>query len=205
MRTFTLAAILVFAVGTPVFAQSVVEKGRYQAVLGDCAGCHTAPGGKPLAGGTILETPFGKIAAPKVYDPEARCHDDEHGRTVFIVELGYPEGCPPIPSEYDGQLGELEITVEGTPPTAGIMEPVDLAARDVAYVAEGCAMRATFTGSVGTLELEAAASLEGMGYDLLGTGRWTPAGGAGCDLTIGGKYSNYSEVHEHDAEEEEVD
>ncbi len=66
MRTLAVAAILLSAAGTQAFAQDVVAEGRYQAVLGDCAGCHTMPGGKPLAGGTVLETPFGKIAAPNI-------------------------------------------------------------------------------------------------------------------------------------------
>ncbi|MBS0247508.1 MAG: c-type cytochrome [Proteobacteria bacterium] len=43
-----------------------IEAGRYQAVLGDCAGCHTAPGGKPYAGGVALDTPFGTLVAPNI-------------------------------------------------------------------------------------------------------------------------------------------
>lgn len=43
-----------------------IIRGRYQAVLGDCAGCHTQPGGKPLAGGLALETPFGTLVAPNI-------------------------------------------------------------------------------------------------------------------------------------------
>ncbi|MDB5632129.1 MAG: hypothetical protein JWR49_984 [Tardiphaga sp.] len=43
-----------------------VERGRYLAVLGDCAGCHTAPGGAPFAGGLALETPFGRLVAPNI-------------------------------------------------------------------------------------------------------------------------------------------
>lgn len=65
MKRFALA-LLVSIAGTPALAQDPVASGRYQAVLGDCAGCHTAPGGEPLAGGTILETPFGKIAVPNI-------------------------------------------------------------------------------------------------------------------------------------------
>ena len=65
MKAFALA-LLVSISATPALAQDPVARGRYQAVLGDCAGCHTAPGGKPLAGGTILETPFGKIAVPNI-------------------------------------------------------------------------------------------------------------------------------------------
>jgi mono/diheme cytochrome c family protein len=43
-----------------------VEKGRYLSVLSDCAGCHTAPGGQPFAGGLALDTPFGKLVAPNI-------------------------------------------------------------------------------------------------------------------------------------------
>lgn len=43
-----------------------INAGRYQAALGDCAGCHTAPGGKPYAGGVSLETPFGTLVAPNI-------------------------------------------------------------------------------------------------------------------------------------------
>src|ERR1700712_2477857 len=48
-----------------------IERGRYLAVLSDCAACHTAPGGQPFAGGLALQTPFGKIVAPNITpDPE---------------------------------------------------------------------------------------------------------------------------------------
>jgi mono/diheme cytochrome c family protein len=43
-----------------------IERGRYLAVLADCAACHTAPGGQPYAGGLALETPFGKLVAPNI-------------------------------------------------------------------------------------------------------------------------------------------
>ena len=36
-------------------------RGRYVAVLGDCAACHTARDGKPLAGGLPFPTPVGTI------------------------------------------------------------------------------------------------------------------------------------------------
>ena len=44
----------------------VIERGRYLTVLGDCAACHTKPGGQPFAGDFALETPFGKIIAPNI-------------------------------------------------------------------------------------------------------------------------------------------
>jgi mono/diheme cytochrome c family protein len=43
-----------------------IARGRYLATLGDCTGCHTAPGGAPYAGGLPIETPFGNIVSPNI-------------------------------------------------------------------------------------------------------------------------------------------
>ena len=40
-----------------------VERGRYLALAGNCASCHTTHGGVPYAGGRAIETPFGNIYA----------------------------------------------------------------------------------------------------------------------------------------------
>lgn len=40
-----------------------IERGRYLALAGNCAGCHTAPGGADYAGGAGITTPFGTIYA----------------------------------------------------------------------------------------------------------------------------------------------
>jgi len=40
-----------------------IERGRYLALAGNCAGCHTAPGGADYAGGAGIDTPFGTIYA----------------------------------------------------------------------------------------------------------------------------------------------
>ncbi|RPH46821.1 MAG: cytochrome c [Burkholderiales bacterium] len=40
-----------------------VARGAYLALAGNCAGCHTARGGVPYAGGRGIETPFGTIHA----------------------------------------------------------------------------------------------------------------------------------------------
>lgn len=48
-----------------------ISRGQYQAILGDCAACHTKPGGQPLAGGAPLDTPFGPLVPPNITpDPE---------------------------------------------------------------------------------------------------------------------------------------
>jgi mono/diheme cytochrome c family protein len=53
------------------FDASLVGRGASLAGLGDCAACHTAPGGKAYAGGYPLETPFGTIYGTNITpDPE---------------------------------------------------------------------------------------------------------------------------------------
>ena len=64
-----VAAAVVIAVRVPdpglspalAKRQPDVTHGRYIATLGDCAACHTKPGGKTLAGGLALKTPLGTI------------------------------------------------------------------------------------------------------------------------------------------------
>jgi len=49
-----------------------VERGRYLAVAGDCGACHTAPGGKPFAGGLAIDSPLGAIYSTNITpDPES--------------------------------------------------------------------------------------------------------------------------------------
>lgn len=46
--------------------QDKIERGRYLAVAGNCASCHTAPGGEFMAGGRAFETPFGIVYSTNV-------------------------------------------------------------------------------------------------------------------------------------------
>ena len=48
-----------------------VERGRYLALAGNCAGCHTQRGGAPYAGGPGIETPFGTVHASNL-TPDTR-------------------------------------------------------------------------------------------------------------------------------------
>ncbi|WP_369788117.1 c-type cytochrome [Rouxiella sp. WC2420] len=55
----------------PAFAQqaqesSLIEKGQYLAVAGDCGACHTAAGGKAFAGGFAVDTPIGRIYSTNI-------------------------------------------------------------------------------------------------------------------------------------------
>ena len=66
-------AALLLALHGPAAAQAVgnadsalVQRGQYLATAGDCVACHTAPGGKPMAGGLLLPTPLGAIVATNI-------------------------------------------------------------------------------------------------------------------------------------------
>ena len=51
--------------------QTLLERGRYVAQLGDCIACHTAPQGALMAGGLQLKTPMGTIYSSNITpDPE---------------------------------------------------------------------------------------------------------------------------------------
>ena len=49
--------------GAALADPALVERGRYLALAGNCAGCHTTRGGEPYAGGTGILTPFGTVFA----------------------------------------------------------------------------------------------------------------------------------------------
>ena len=61
-------------VGTSLDPQNFgqIERGRYLAIAGDCASCHTVPGSdQPFAGGRPIETPFGVVVGANITpDPE---------------------------------------------------------------------------------------------------------------------------------------
>ncbi len=68
---FAGAALLAGMLAAPAWSGAEpdyqqVHDGRYQAILGDCMGCHTQPGGRAFAGGAALETGFGAIFAPNI-------------------------------------------------------------------------------------------------------------------------------------------
>ena len=77
------AAVLGFAYSVPhwyapkqeaevnIHDPELIKKGEYAAIAGDCVACHTAPGGKPFAGGLAMHTPLGAIYSTNITpDPE---------------------------------------------------------------------------------------------------------------------------------------
>ncbi|MFI5447856.1 c-type cytochrome [Polaromonas sp. UC242_47] len=66
-------AALLLALHGPAAAQAaanadpaLVQRGQYLATAGDCVACHTAPGGKAMAGGLSLPTPLGAIVSTNI-------------------------------------------------------------------------------------------------------------------------------------------
>lgn len=48
------------------FAPKVIKRGEYVATASDCVACHTAHGGKPMAGGLVMASPVGDIVATNI-------------------------------------------------------------------------------------------------------------------------------------------
>ncbi len=63
------AALATLVAGSALAAAptpDLIKKGEYLAHLGDCVACHTAPGGKLMAGGLEMKTPFGIIHSTNI-------------------------------------------------------------------------------------------------------------------------------------------
>jgi mono/diheme cytochrome c family protein len=64
--SLSTAALPFAATAAPDDQQSQIAHGEYLARAGDCVACHSAPGGKPFAGGLYLNSPFGQISSPNI-------------------------------------------------------------------------------------------------------------------------------------------
>jgi len=109
MKRFLFAAVLA-ALSAPAFAANT-DAGKYQAVLGDCEGCH----GKNLAGGVVLETPFGRMVTPNITP------DKETGIGTYSLEafkLAMKRGVAPggrrlypaMPYTYYAHMSDADVT-----------------------------------------------------------------------------------------------
>jgi alcohol dehydrogenase (quinone), cytochrome c subunit len=93
------------AAGQPAGSDAAsLERGRYLAVAGDCSACHTAPGGKPFAGGLAIDSPLGAIYSTNItphpesgigkftlddFDRAVRHGIDDEGVTLYPA-MPYP-------------------------------------------------------------------------------------------------------------------
>jgi mono/diheme cytochrome c family protein len=108
MRRYVFAAIFA-AFSTPALA-AAADAGKYQAVLGDCEGCH----GKNLAGGVTLETPFGKMVVPNITpDKETGIGNYSQADFRLAMKRGVAPGgrrlYPAMPYPYYAQMPDGDI------------------------------------------------------------------------------------------------
>jgi mono/diheme cytochrome c family protein len=68
LKRALLATALIACIATPAAAQDAVSRGKYLAILGDCAGCHTKStiGAPPYAGGLPFTAAFGTLYSPNI-------------------------------------------------------------------------------------------------------------------------------------------
>jgi mono/diheme cytochrome c family protein len=102
------AAVFV-ALSAPALA-ATTDAGKYQVILGDCEGCH----GKNLAGGVVLETPFGKMVAPNITpDKETGIGNYTAQEFVLAMKRGVaPRGrrlYPAMPYPYYAQMSDSDV------------------------------------------------------------------------------------------------
>lgn len=74
MKTITLTQLAMLLLSTSSFCiqaaptplEQRIAHGEYLSRAGDCAACHTAPGGQPFAGGLKMTTPIGAIYSTNI-------------------------------------------------------------------------------------------------------------------------------------------
>lgn len=107
-----LAVMFLIAVSTPYWFATkqeaqvdvrdpqLIRKGEYLARAGDCAACHTAPGGRPFAGGLAMQTPMGTIYSTNITpDKNTGIGNYSYGDFERAVRRGVrPDGAPLYPA-----------------------------------------------------------------------------------------------------------
>jgi mono/diheme cytochrome c family protein len=106
-RSWFLLVAACAALTTSAFAD---DAGKYQAVLGDCAGCH----GKNLSGGVALMTPFGKLVTPNI-TPDKETGIGNYSADDFraAMKIGIAPGgkrlYPAMPYPYYAKVSDGDI------------------------------------------------------------------------------------------------
>ncbi|HEY4997801.1 MAG TPA: cytochrome c, partial [Usitatibacter sp.] len=97
------------------FDRAQVGRGAGLAAIGNCVTCHTAPLGKPFAGGYALKTPFGTVYGSNITpDPETGIGRwSEADFTRALRDGVSPEGhnyYPAFPYDYFTRLSDADIS-----------------------------------------------------------------------------------------------
>lgn len=117
--------------GAPDDASKII-RGRYQAVLGDCTGCHTKRGGAPFAGGEPLQTPFGALVPPNITpDPETGIGGWSEADFFNTMKRGIGHGgkrlypampYPAYTKMHDGDISDLWSYIRTLEPVHNAVE-----------------------------------------------------------------------------------
>lgn len=139
-RRRAAAAVLSLALAAPAAAadEAAVQRGEVLFKAADCAACHTdvKGGGKPLAGGRPIDTPFGRFYSPNITPDkengiggwsEAQFHDalrrgvDDDGDYLFPV---FP--YPSFTGMSDADIADLYAYLQKQPAVAQPDKPHDV-------------------------------------------------------------------------------
>jgi mono/diheme cytochrome c family protein len=116
---------------------ALVATGRYLAAAGDCAACHTAPGGKPFAGGLALATPIGTVYSTNI-TPDRETGIGGYSLNDFdrAVRRGVtPDGgtlYPAMPYPSYAKLSDPDVTalyayfIRGAEPVKAANRPTEI-------------------------------------------------------------------------------
>ena len=91
------ALALVAASGVARAQSGVAERGKYIFDSAGCYGCHTEPGGAPMAGGSALRTAYGTFYAPNI-TPDPEFGIGQWSEADFVRALR--EGVSPLGENY---------------------------------------------------------------------------------------------------------
>ncbi|HEY0802740.1 MAG TPA: cytochrome c [Steroidobacteraceae bacterium] len=130
------------AAGHAASDAAAIERGRYLALAADCTACHTAPAGKPFAGGLALDSPLGAIYSTNItpddtgigkftlddFDRAVR-HGIDGGGTSLYPAMPYPSYAlmtdADIAALYDYFMHAVE-PVPSAPRANGIPWPLSM-------------------------------------------------------------------------------
>lgn len=96
------------------FNRAAIERGAQLASIGNCASCHTAPGGEPYAGGVAVPTPFGIVYGTNI-TPDPRHGIGGWSKAAFqralhegIARDGH-QLYPAFPYDHYAHLGDADV------------------------------------------------------------------------------------------------
>jgi mono/diheme cytochrome c family protein len=96
------------------FSATTIARGAQLAAIGNCASCHTTPGGQPFAGGVAVPTPFGVVYGSNVTpDPEHGIGRWSQAAFVRALRQGIARNgeqlYPAFPYDHYTHLGDADI------------------------------------------------------------------------------------------------